>query len=65
MINRIDLELESVERDRDDVLEEMAEQYEETPPVELEIERLKEQDKLEDVLVLLDKFLEVGNDERC
>ena len=28
MINRIDLELEAVERDREDVLEEMAEEYE-------------------------------------
>ena len=63
MINRIDLELEEVGRSREEELEHMAEQYEETPPVELEIERLKEQDKLEDVLILLDKFLEVDNYE--
>ena len=63
MINRIDLELEEVGRNREEELEHMVEHYEETPPVELEIERLKEQDKLEDVLILLDKFLEVDNYE--
>ena len=63
MINRIDLELEEVGRSREEELDHMVEHYEETPPVELEIERLKEQDKLEDVLILLDKFLEVDNYE--
>ena len=59
MINRIDLELEAVERDREDVLEERAEQE----PVSVEIDRLKDEGKLEDVLKLLDKFLGVDNYE--
>ena len=64
MITRADIETKfAFDRSREEELEHMAEHYEETPPVELEIERLKEQGKLEDVLVLLDKFLEVDNYE--
>ena len=64
MITRADIETKfSFDRSREEELEHMADHYEEALPVELEIERLKEQDKLEEVLILLDKFLEVGSRE--
>ena len=64
MITRADIETKfAFDRSREEELEHMEEHYEETPPVELEIERLKEQDKLEYVLILLDEFLEVDNYE--
>ena len=64
MITRADVELKfAFDRSKEEELEHMADHYEEMPPVEIEIERLKEQGELEEVLILLDKFLEVDNYE--
>ena len=64
MITRADIETKfAFDRSREEELEHMAEQQEGILPVEIEVERLKEQDKLEDVLILLDKLLEVDNYE--